>query len=359
MKRLFCAAVVFVAALPAAAQTRIDSTGDALPDGALARFGTVRYRIAAAGPYALSADGTTLAVESTTAITLWDVEIGKPGVRIPYSGRRVSGSVSEPIALSPDGKYLVTVLHRDLRIWDTATGRQRITLELPADGNKIHFFPGTNHFAVTECDTRLWVFDVRTGTRVKAPVPEAAIEVLTQSGRYFFGVNDLVRHVVDAGTGKLRCSLTDTKGHPEWPVEMSPDDRYVYSVTHHGALRTFDAETGAMLEELNEAPDWAGFVGGQGLALSQSGDVAYVWRNGCLTRRRDLKARRWLDPLPDMGEGRLVPHPDGKRVLFLGEDGLLRRYDLATRMEIPPPDGFVAQVTAYPSPDGRWVVTRS
>jgi WD40 repeat protein len=359
MKPVFCTVLALTFATSVVAQTRIDAHGDPLPEGAIARFGTVRYRVAAGGPYALSADGTTLAVESTTAVTLWDVETGKPGVRIPFASHRDSGSVPGPIALSPDGKYLVTVLHRNLRIWDTATGRLRIMRELPADGRNISFFPGTSHFAVTENDTRLWIFDVVTGSRVKAPEPEAAIEQLTRSGRYFFGVTDSIRHIVDARTGELRCKLLETKGHPEWPVEMSLDDRRVYSVTHNGELRTIDAETGAMLEELNEASDWAGFVGGQGLAISPKGDAAYVSRDGCLTRRRDLKAGKWLDPLPDMGEGRLIPHPDGKRVLFLGEDGLLRRYDLATLRELPPPDGFVALVSAYPSPNGRWIATQS
>jgi WD40 repeat protein len=359
MKPLLSVVLFVVAAVPAAAEKRTDAHGDPLPDGALARFGTVRFRIAAGRPFALSADGKTLAVESNTAITLWDVETGKPGIRIPFAGHRDSGLAPGPIAFSADGKSLVTVLHRDLRTWDTTTGRQRIGIELPADCRNIHFFPGTTHFAVTEYDARLWVFDVVTGREIRWLIPEAAIQVLSRSGRCFLGAADDICHVVDARTGKLRCKLTDTKGHPEWPMEMSPDDRHVYSVTHHGELRTFDAETGSLLEELNEAPDWAGFVGGQGLALSPAGDVAYVSRNGCLTRRRDLKAGRWLDPLPDMGEGRLVPHPDGKRVLFLGEDGLLRRYDLATLKEIPPPDGFVKQVSAYPSPDGRWVVARS
>jgi len=346
-------------AIPAAGEPRTDIHGDPLPDGAIARFGTVRYRIAAGGPYALSADGKTLAVESTTCITLCDVETGKPGVRIPYAGLRDSGSVPGPIAFSPDGKNLVTVLHRNLRIWDTATGRVRIMRELPADGRKIYFLPGTTHFAVTEYDTRLWVYDVLTGSRVKAPEPEAPIEVLTGSGRYFLGISNSIRHVVDARTGKLRCKLISTLGSPECPMEMSRDDRFLYSVTPNGELRTFDAETGARLETLNQAREWEGFVGGAGLALSPAGDVAYLWRNGCPTRRRDLNAGKWLDPLPDMGEGRLVPHPDGKCVLFLGEDGLLRRYDLATLKEIPPPDGFVRQVAAYPSPDGRWVAARS
>src|SRR5262245_2777558 len=251
MKTLLCTAVLFASATAACAQTRTDIHGDPLPEGAIARFGTVRYRLGASGPFALSTDGKTLAVQSNTCVTLLDVETGKPGVCIPFAGHRASGSVPGPIALSPDGRNLVTVLHRDLRIWDTATGRQRIAIELPVVGRKIYFFPGTTHFAVTEYDRLLWVFDVVTGRRIEWAEPDEAIEVLTRSGRYFFGITDSIRHVVDAQAGKLRCKLTETKGHSEWPVEMSPDDRRVYSVTPEGRLRTFDAETGNKLEELN------------------------------------------------------------------------------------------------------------
>ncbi|HJZ90913.1 MAG TPA: WD40 repeat domain-containing protein, partial [Gemmataceae bacterium] len=52
---------------------------------------------------------------------------------------------------------------------------------------------------------------------------------------------------------------------------------------------------------------------------------------------------------------RVIPHPDGKRVLFLGLDSVLRQYDLATLKELQPPDGFADMVLAVPSPDGRWV----
>ena len=56
---------VLLLAPPVVAQPRLDAHGDPLPDGALVRFGTVRYRIGTVGPYALSPDGTTLAVENT------------------------------------------------------------------------------------------------------------------------------------------------------------------------------------------------------------------------------------------------------------------------------------------------------
>jgi WD40 repeat protein len=57
--------------------------------------------------------------------------------------------------------------------------------------------------------------------------------------------------------------------------------------------------------------------------------------------------------------GQLLPHPDGKRALFVGADGLLRRYDLATGREIAPPDGFETALSIAPSPDGRSLAAAS
>ncbi|HKA07106.1 MAG TPA: PQQ-binding-like beta-propeller repeat protein, partial [Gemmataceae bacterium] len=130
----------------------------------------------------------------------------------------------------------------------------------------------------------------------------------------------------------------------------------------YGNLRSFDAETGKRLESsLDPPPGWKGLVEGGGLALSPAGDVVYLWRAGGFpTHRRDLKAGKWLDPLPAMPLGRLIPHPDGRHILFLGEqDGLLRRYDLTTLKELPPPAGFDTEVVAAAKPDGRWVVVQS
>ena len=47
--------------------------------------------------------------------------------------------------------------------------------------------------------------------------------------------------------------------------------------------------------------------------------------------------------------------PDGKRVVFIGPDGILSRYELATGREIERPAGFEGSVRASGSPDGRFV----
>ena len=87
--------------------------------------------------------------------------------------------------------------------------------------------------------------------------------------------------------------------------------------------------------------------------------MLYLTATGRPVFRRDLKADKWLPPIRDAYPGALVPHPDGKRLLILGEDGVLRRYDLQTLRELPATQGFVGSLAAIPSPDGRQMVILS
>src|SRR5262249_56626271 len=113
-----------------------------------------------------------------------------------------------------------------------------------------------------------------------------------------------------------------------------------------------DTSSGKLLENLEPPPGLVKPRGRVALALSPDGTVAYLWRESGPVQRRDLKAGKWLDPLPDMGTGWLVPHPDGKRGLHLGSDDVLRREHLAALKEIPPPDRVAARMLALTPPDG-------
>jgi WD40 repeat protein len=342
-------------AAPAFAGPRTDIYGDPLPEGAIARFGTVRYRLGPIGPYALSPDGKTLAVEGPTAVTLWDVDTGKPGLRIPFSGHQTRVPQTGFLLFTADRQSLVRVLHKDVRVFDTKTGRQRVLIELPEGGLELSPVPGTSRFLVVDVARGAHVYDAATGRRVSSVTCEANPARLTPSGRSILGLNDSRTVLADADTGKIRVQFEETRELPESEDAVSPDDRRLYAVGRDGRLMTFDTSSAKLLENLDAPAGLAKPRGAVGLALSPDGTVAYLWRESGPVQRRDLKAGKWLDPLPETGAGRLVPHPDGKRVLFVGSDGVLRRYDLATLKELPPPDGFEDAVLAVPSPDGRRV----
>src|ERR1700722_15354156 len=92
------------AAPPLVERSRVDAVGDKLPDDALARFGTARFR--AAGSYVgniLSPDGKLLAVPSDGAIRLIDTATGNEARRIIGArGRFHYGTIE----FSLDSKFL-------------------------------------------------------------------------------------------------------------------------------------------------------------------------------------------------------------------------------------------------------------
>src|SRR5262245_25953292 len=73
---------VVVLAVPLA-----DRHGDPLPQGAVTRFGTVRFRVGSKDvrhSLALSPDGKYLAVEDRDGIRLWDTDTGRVAKHLPW-----------------------------------------------------------------------------------------------------------------------------------------------------------------------------------------------------------------------------------------------------------------------------------
>lgn len=359
MTRYVPIALVLVLAAPALAETRTDLLGDPLPEGAVARIGSVRYRIGKVGPYALSPDGKTLAVEGPLGVMLWDVETGKPQLRISLRGHSMCDIDRTPMGFTPDGKNLVWVYGDELRVCDVATGRTRFGAQLPHALVAVGFLPGTTRFAVLESTGKVFIFDWETGRKVSTIDAGTAVSAMSRSGRFMLGKwNNEDTGFVDARDGRVRVRFADTRDLSDSVYVLSPDDRRLYVTAPSGRLRTYDTETGKKLEELAAPPGWDQTDARDGLALSPDGTIAYLSTRDLPIQRRDLKAGKWLAPLPVATGWRLIPLPDGKRVLVLGDDGVLRRYDLATLKEIPT-GGFAEHVSACASPDGRRIAVVS
>src|SRR5207244_6794696 len=99
-----------------------DHYGDPLPEGALARIGTVRFRHGdQIRAVAFAADGRALvSAGMDSRIVLWEVPTGKRLREFEGHERIVSS-----VALTPDGKHVLS-LGGDLtiRLWDVATARE-------------------------------------------------------------------------------------------------------------------------------------------------------------------------------------------------------------------------------------------
>jgi WD40 repeat protein len=194
---------------------RLDPYGDPLPEGAVLRLGTDRYRGGASTFVVLySSDGKLLASAGwDMAIRLWDVNTTRerqrwflgwgPGRKPTPRGQEVCPA----IAFSPDGKTLAgSGAGQDVHIWDTDTGKELRCIQGKAGLIAgLAFAPDGKTLAGACADggVRLW----------------------------------------DPATGRERRSLRGHAG-PALAVAFSPDGRTLASGGSDKTVRLWDAETG-------------------------------------------------------------------------------------------------------------------
>jgi WD40 repeat protein len=277
------------------AEPRLDRYGDPLPDGAVARLGTARFRrgeLVSAVAFTPDGKGLACACRDRT-IRLWDIGTGAERHRF-YVGRLADGRAAPDkpswrpaIALTPDGKTLAgTSADGSVRLWQVATGKE--VHRFGGDAGLLHAvaLAGDGNLLATggqDRSVRLW--DLASGREL----------------RRFDGHDDEVS-----------------------AVAFAPGSKVLASASQDGAIRIWEAASGKLLHQLKK----------------ENGPVdALVWSadgKRLLSLNRDLTAWLWdaatgraLDWLD--GAAAATFAPDGK-ALFLG-GGFLRAWDLAARKE--------------------------
>lgn len=351
-------AIVSITSAALAGEPRLDQFGDPLPEGAIARFGTVRHRIGAYGSlwsWALSPDGKTIAAEDRNGITLWDIETGKPLKQFPRLPSKGDSPLSG-LCFSPDGKSLARLGGELVAVIDASTGKERFQRDLGEKVVGLAYLPGGEKLFVACGKPKVVFLDARSGKQHKTLDVDLAVQSVSASGKYFLGLAETVPYVVDAASGKLVCRFDEAKADmtPSW--QLSPDEKKLYVAQRKGRLQTFDVQTGRKLQDIETQ---SGEISGTDLTLSPDGRIAYVSVPGMVTQRRDLKEDRWLNPLPASFGGPVFTLAHGKRALQIGNDGVLRRFDLATLKQLPAAQGFEGHLFTIPTPDGRRFLTRS
>jgi hypothetical protein len=183
-------------AAPARApDARADAFGDALPPGALARLGTLRWRN---GPgltqFAFTARGNRLVTAGSDGVLrVWDAGTGK---EVRRWGTPVSPDLVDRWALAADGRRAAqarpdgTVRVVDV---DTATEIRRIAAGCPAIFGEVALSPDGTRVALRE-GQRVLVWDVASGNQL--------CRITTRGGQ------DLV--FVDVGGASMSLSMTST-----------------------------------------------------------------------------------------------------------------------------------------------------
>jgi WD40 repeat protein len=384
-----------------------DVYGDPLPEGALARLGTVRWRHG--GPVffvGLSGGGKHLVTVSQDGwLRVLDAATGRELRRFgnPAWGQRNPGNPAEEsvyyagapgaVALSADGRILATGAHvhwRDdsVRVWDVAAGKELWSFRWEGRDSGLALSPdGKTLVAQGRDGVRQW--DVATGKeRDNFPPPEdsgmdragAAHQfVFSPDGKVLAGVvvaDSLaaLRNRVklwDVAGGKLLHQIKGPRGDYSC-LAFSPDGkRLALPQPVENAIGLWDVATGKEVGRL-KAPD----LGRQyALAFSPDGKVLASRGVNRFVRLWDVAAGKELRHVAGLfdpsGAGTVVNgHPgglaqglrfsaDGQTLFSVSDSYRVRRWDVASGKELLD-GGHTGAVWALAfSPDGKVVTTEA
>lgn len=343
---------------------RVDRFGDPLPDGAVARIGTVRFRpgqFPSNGDVAFLPGGRGLvSVHAAGVIRFWDLASGKETchvdgprhcsrVAVSRDGKRVVAMGTEvwaldltpagprlrwksapgrgplnSIAMAPDGQTVAcgTVLGQATYLLDAATGETLRTLE-GSHGFHVAFSPDGAVLATGMPESAVGLWDVRTGVLV----------------RRFGGGREA----------------------PVWRFTFSPDGTALATTGPDRTVRIWDATTGSLRASTpgGEATDPFVAYTPDGRALIEAGAERIRYRDpGTGRETRPAVAAPHLNPLWSFSIGGGKSLSSNGTLLASEDGGVLGVWNVATGEEVGPVGALHGQVLALAfSPDGRTLAT--
>jgi WD40 repeat protein len=356
---------------------RTDASGDPLPDGAVARLGTLRLRhghiISGA---AFAGDGQSIvASDFYSGVHVWDAGTGKELRRFARDDYYCQG-----VAVSPDGKTLA-VAHGNLivRLYDPATGRelgalpkadaQIADLVFSHDGSQLAI--GTGHQAVRLYD----VATQRLARQVTFPVQVSDLAFAPADKLLVAAGQDGSTRLWDLARNAEARALRDEAGNKPrlTPAYPTRGDRLAVSGYTDGSVRMFTADGAKETGRFKEAgtpidPSSRDAWGPEPtpVALSPDGSVLAARKAVHRIDLWDVETGKRLHTLTAdayHGPTVLVFSPDGKTLMSTGGkrwggDNVIRLWDVAAGNELLPSPGHGAPVSSVAiPPDGKTIAT--
>lgn len=339
----------------------VDRFGDPLPDGAVARLGTTRFRAYRPFCVCFAPDGKALLSDGGDGtVRLWDPATGKELGRLQGPHESVSR-----IAVSADGRVLAMAGHDPaVRLWDLPARRELHVLrghDGPVYGVAVS--PDGKLAASLGSDRTVRVWDAVTGREVARPTLPA------RTGTH-------VRAIAFAPDGKLLAATSPDKtvalwrapswepagtlaGHTERVVDLAfaPDGKRLYSGGDDGWVREWDLATGQETRRFGDGKSQVGCVAvasdGRSLVFGagrrEDGSRMRLWDLGTGT-----ETRAWV--VAPTGATSAAFSPDGRTLATAGWS--VRLWDPATGRRLDPAGEAErpVHVMAF-SPDGSRLAT--
>jgi WD40 repeat protein len=367
-RRLHCFTFILLAAACARAEAagpRLDASGAELPDGAIARFGSSRFRHdQPVFGVAFSSDGKILATGgSNRMVCLWEAKTGKLLKRFLVNSYAV-----QSICFSPKGDLLILGgQDASIRIVNAKTGAEQRVLAgqhrsmvtsvcVSADGKSMLSTDQTGQ-------TVLWNLATgavrrRYGGAMNSRFSGPAI---LDDGKSFvvMGSDGFVRKIetssgkelakfVPAGSGNFFRGMNQA-------YAVSPDGKYLAAGGYSRPLTVWDLKTGKQVKRIDnqQASNTNSLTftpNGRFLAVSIPGQAVVFFGVASGKELRRLKAAGY--------QPNLAFSPDGKTVALATGNMVVRLWNVAAARDVFPGSGHQGQILSVAfTPDAKHLIS--
>ena len=345
------------------------ASGDPLPNNALFRLGTDRFRQEGeVMQVKYSSDGKKLASISRDSIIIWEASTGRPLKLLrPKSGAEHSRNFSA-ISFSPDGEEIAAADGSRAYVWDVESGHELLSFPVgsnsPFDnGSQISYSPNGERLAIG-CGTSVQLFDMVTGKQTKQLTIEnhnAAFYGIcwTPDGTHLSAATmnpAVVTWNVETGELARRFKVQKDDSFSYCPT-MSADGKTLVAASH-GVVNLWQFATGEHIKDIKCDADHINT-----LVLTPDNKTLIVGSQDCMIRTLNVETGQLLRKI----DGRLwigrsiAVSPDFKTVALGAVFPTIRQWDISTGEQRFPEltsHGHDAEVrcVAY-SPDGRLIAS--
>ena len=341
---------------------------DALPEGAVFRLGTTRFRQEGeVAQVRYSRDGKKLATISRDAVILWDARSGKELRRLRHRSDAAYMTRLMTLAFSPDGDEIAAADTSRVYIWEVGTGLELLSFPIEAEPVfqhlHIQYSPDGEKLAVT-AELNVLLYDTTTGARTDKLMAEDHRAVFTglcwtPDGTHLLASTlhpAVVAWHVESGKLVRRFEGQDANAFANGPT-MSTDGKTLLAAT--GAIvDLWDFASGDHLKSIVLDADYI-----HTLVLSADNKTVIVGSQDGMIRVVDVesgKLRRKIDGRLWIGRS-LAVSPDFNTVAIGAVFPTIRQWNIETGEELYPEltsAGHNAEVRCVAwSPDGRLIAS--